>query len=181
MPSPRTQRKCGAEFQFLRFNQQKSLEQQPRNGANAVRRIGLIGHQRSVEQRSSLCHSHLRLSVHCRSTTLATAFVLYTFVYFVPTTSRYVVSLLWTTVRCIVIDCSVLRYAPKLLKVVGSGRRNSPIRFSHAMLWLDGVTIIDDVIMWKNFRCTMFALTTYRQDGELINLLSSNVLCTWAK
>lgn len=110
-----------------------------------VRRIGLIGHQRSVEQRSSLYHSHLRLSVHCHSAALATAFVLYTFVYFVPATSRYVVSLLRTAVRCIVIDCSVLQYTPKLLKTVEAGVGIQQFD-SHATYRLDHLATIDDVI-----------------------------------
>jgi len=45
----------------------------------------------------------------CRSTAipplLPTAFVLYTFVYFVPTTWRYIASLLQMVTRCIVINC----------------------------------------------------------------------------
>jgi len=133
------------EFQFLHFNQQKSLEQQPWNEANVVHRIGLIGHQRSVEQRSSLCHSHLRLSVHCHSAALSTAFVLYTFVYFVPATSRYVVSLFQTALRCIVIDRSVLRYMSKLSKMVKTGIGIQQFN-SHAMYRLSSCYNSSDVI-----------------------------------
>lgn len=68
----------------------------------------------------------------CRSTAIPppspTAFVLYTFVYFVPTTSRYVVSLLRTAVRCIVIDCSALRlHAETIEGARERKRRNSAI------------------------------------------------------
>lgn len=76
---------------FVKFPLDSSLKQQLRvsissfqltekfrttvpNETNVVPRIGLIGHQGSVEQHSSLYHSHLRLSVHCYSTILHSCF-----------------------------------------------------------------------------------------------------------